>query len=75
MKVYMYFCNPLVINVETCNVVLFSKPISTACKVSAMPTFQLYKDGKMIDSVVGYSLSKIEQMLQKAHVEESKKAE
>jgi thioredoxin-like negative regulator of GroEL len=34
--------------------------------VSAMPTFQLFKNGKKIDETVGYNASAIETMIKKA---------
>lgn len=41
------------------------KALSRTCQVSAMPTFQLFKDGKMVDQTVGFSASNIEAMLVK----------
>jgi len=42
------------------------KSIARMCSVSAMPTFQLYKNGEKIDESVGYNPSSIEAMIKKA---------
>ncbi len=39
--------------------------VSKKCKVSSMPTFQVYVDGKLVDQVVGFNESKIESILKK----------
>jgi thioredoxin 1 len=41
------------------------KTISKEAQVTGMPTFQLYRNGKQIDQVVGFSLSGIEDMLKR----------
>mmetsp|Transcript_20803 Transcript_20803/g.24588 ORF Transcript_20803/g.24588 Transcript_20803/m.24588 type:complete len:155 (-) Transcript_20803:106-570(-) len=57
------------VDVDQCN------SVAKACKVSSMPTFQLYRDGKLVDSVVGFSKAKMESMLKKHHVSAIKKVE
>jgi thioredoxin 1 len=39
--------------------------VAEKCNVRAMPTFQFYKDGKMVDEVVGADPAKLEAVLQK----------
>ena len=36
-----------------------------ACGISAMPTFQFYKDGAKVDEVVGASIEKVKEMVAK----------
>ena len=36
-----------------------------ACGISAMPTFQFYKDGKKVSEVVGASIEKVKEMVTK----------
>ena len=36
-----------------------------SCEISAMPTFQFFKDGKKADEVVGASIEKVKEMIQK----------
>lgn len=42
------------------------KSIARMCSVSAMPTFQLYKNGNKVDESVGFNPSGIEAMIKKA---------
>jgi thioredoxin 1 len=39
--------------------------VAEACEVRAMPTFQVYKDGKMIDEIVGADPVKLESAIKK----------
>lgn len=39
--------------------------VSAKCGVSAMPTFQLFRDGEKIDEVVGADINSVEQKVQK----------
>ena len=39
--------------------------VASECGISAMPTFQVFKDGKKIDEMVGASKEKVNDMVAK----------
>lgn len=46
------------------------RSIAASCDIKAMPTFQLFKNGSMVDLIQGFSTAKIEAMIRKFGVEE-----
>lgn len=39
--------------------------VAAACGISAMPTFQVWKDGKKVDELVGASKEKLKELIEK----------
>lgn len=39
--------------------------VAAACGISAMPTFQVFKDGKKVDELVGAAKAQLEALIQK----------
>jgi thioredoxin 1 len=39
--------------------------VAAACGISAMPTFQVFKDGKKVDELVGASKDKLRDLVKK----------
>ncbi len=39
--------------------------VAASCGISAMPTFQVFKDGKKVDELVGASKEKLLELVQK----------
>ena len=40
-----------------------TQEVASVCGISAMPTFQVWKDGKKVDELVGASKDKLEELL------------
>lgn len=53
--------------VQFCSVdVDAAKDVAAHCKVASMPTFMLYRDGLVVDTVLGANKAALEQLLKKA---------
>lgn len=50
---------------NTMHVVVFHQEVAEQCGISAMPTFQVFKDGKKVDELVGASKEMLLKLLEK----------
>eukprot|EP00614_Pseudopedinella_elastica_P033256 CAMPEP_0172643976 /NCGR_PEP_ID=MMETSP1068-20121228/238972_1 /TAXON_ID=35684 /ORGANISM="Pseudopedinella elastica, Strain CCMP716" /LENGTH=134 /DNA_ID=CAMNT_0013458155 /DNA_START=731 /DNA_END=1135 /DNA_ORIENTATION=+ len=62
-------CDFVKVDVDQC------RGVAKACNVSSMPTFQLYRNGRLMDEVIGFSTANIEAMLKKGGVSNKPRAD